>query len=52
MAAVGTGAAMGLILGHLHGNLRQLDDLMPARLRIVGTGRWRQIILTDFADLW
>ena len=30
---------MGLMLRHLHGNLWQFDNLVPARLRIVGARR-------------
>jgi hypothetical protein len=51
LAAVGAGAGMRLILGHLHRDLGQLDDLMPARLGVVGTGRLRQVVLTGLANV-
>jgi hypothetical protein len=43
---------MGLILRHLHGNLWQFDDLVPVRLGIVRTRHRRQVVMTDFANLW
>ncbi len=51
MAAVGAGAGMRLVLGHLHRDLGQLDDLMPARLGVVGTRSVRQVVLTGLANV-
>src|ERR1022692_1774288 len=51
LAAIGTGAAMGLKLRHLHGNLWQFDDLVPVRLGIVRARCHRQVVLTGFTNL-
>jgi hypothetical protein len=44
MPATGADPAMRVILGHVHRNLWQLDDLVSARLRVVGARRARQVV--------
>ena len=51
VTAVAAGAAMRLVLGHVHGKLRQLDNLMPARLRVIRPRQLRQVVITDFAHI-
>ncbi len=45
MTTIRAGAAMSLVFDYLHRNLRQLHDLVPVGLRIVGSGQRGQWVV-------